>query len=82
MTSVVGLFRLHGRDPVANMLATKSHCIASTQAGIDQNIEPYPLPRTDRPARLIGGDVFVCPGRKPFGRSASADYRLQQLDQP
>jgi hypothetical protein len=46
------------------MLATEPHGVAAAQARVEQHIEPYPLPRADRPPALVGGDVFLGPGRE------------------
>ena len=47
--------------PVANMLATEPHRIATAQAGVEHHVQPYPLPRADRPALLVCGDVVLSP---------------------
>jgi len=58
------LFGLDHCDRIANMLAAKPHGVTSAQASIEQNVEPYPLARSDRPPLLIGGHVILHLGTK------------------
>ena len=60
----VGLLRLERRDTIADMLPPKANGVATTQSSIEQYIKPYPLPRADRPAFLVGGNVLLGPWRK------------------
>src|SRR5215471_925198 len=47
------------------MLAPEHNRIAPSKARIKQNVEPYPLARSDRPARLVGGNVGLSPHGEP-----------------
>ena len=47
----IALFRLDRRHAIADMLATEAYSVAAAQARVKQNVEPYSLPRSDRPAR-------------------------------
>ena len=55
------LLRFDGRDPVSHMLAPEPHGIAATEASLRRLVEPHPLTCPDRPALLIGGNVFLGP---------------------
>jgi hypothetical protein len=43
------------------MLATEAYSITTAEAGIEQNVEPYSLSRSYRPALLIGGHIVFGP---------------------
>ena len=59
--SRVGLLGLERRYAITDMLPPEPHGITAAQAGIEQHVEPDPLPGADRPTGFIGGDVFLGP---------------------
>jgi len=50
---------LQRRDTIANVQAAEKDGITATQAGVEQNIEPHPLLRPDRPARLVTFNLLL-----------------------
>ena len=85
-----GLLRLDGRDAVADVLAPEPHGIAAPEPGIEQDVKPNALTRTDRPSLLVCGYVLLCPradtGIASAGRSLDASGRIGldelHLDRP
>src|SRR5262249_54468296 len=55
------LLRLEVNLSLADVLPPNQRSIAAPQASVEQHIEPHPLPRTKRPAFLVGGNVFLVP---------------------
>src|SRR5262249_48935266 len=58
------LLRSQRRDTTAHMLPANTHSVAATKAGVEQNCNPYSLPRANGPTRLIGGNIFLGPDWK------------------
>src|SRR5690242_20634493 len=48
------------------MLATEANRVAAAQSCIKQHVEPNTLPRAERPALLISGDMVLCPRPEPL----------------
>jgi hypothetical protein len=71
-------------NTIADMLATETHSIATAKTGVEQHVEPYPLPGAYGPACLIGFKVSLGPHLEAFGflarrvRHASSRVSLDQ----
>src|SRR5262245_37981770 len=61
--SFLGAYR---RYSIAYMLASDTHGITTTETGVEQHCNPYPLTCTKWPLPLICGDLFVGPRGKSF----------------
>src|SRR5439155_15316327 len=58
---LAALFSLKRCDAFADMLAPEDHGVASPQAGVKQNVKPYPFLCSDRPVRLVSLDLILSP---------------------
>jgi hypothetical protein len=52
------------------MLPTESYSIASSKAGVEQEVQPNPLAHAKGPSTLVCSDVFFRPGYEALARLA------------
>ena len=57
----------------------RNRAATAAQARIKQNVKPHPLPRPDRPALLVGGDMPLGPRDEPITLPVR---RQRSLDRP
>jgi hypothetical protein len=78
-------FRLDGANAIEHMLPPEPNRVTALQAGVDQHVKSYPLPRPDRPAPLIGINVILSPWRETvtlWARQVVDTYGRIGLDHP
>jgi hypothetical protein len=70
LDSKAAFFGFDRSDAIPYMLPTEPHSIATTKAGVEQNVQPNSLPGPNTPSSLVSSDMLLGPRDETAARLA------------